>query len=51
MGLENWGWFVEWSPAFIGTGMLVDLNVAVNYFVGSLLAWWVPTASLYAISF
>lgn len=39
MGLESWGWFVEWSPAFIGTGMLVDLNVAVTFFVGSLLAW------------
>lgn len=43
MGLENWGWFVEWSPGFIGTGMLVGLNVAINYFVGSLLAWWVPS--------
>ena len=39
MSLESWGWFVEWSPAFIGTGMLVGLNVAISYFVGSLLAW------------
>lgn len=39
MGLENWGWFVEWSPAFIGTGMLVGLNVAISFSIGSLLAW------------
>lgn len=38
-GLENWGWYVEWSPAFIGTGMLVGLNVAVSYFAGAVLAW------------
>ena len=36
----------------MGTGMLVGLNVAVNSFIGSLLAWWVylscqvPCASL-----
>lgn len=37
--LESWGWFVEWTPAFIGTGMIVGLNVAMSYFMGSVLAW------------
>ncbi|KAI9663058.1 MAG: hypothetical protein M1821_008106 [Bathelium mastoideum] len=37
--LESWGWFIEWSPAFIGTGMLVGLNVAISHLAGSILAW------------
>ncbi len=39
MSIESWGWFVEWSPAFIGSGMLVGLNVAMSYFIGSVLVW------------
>ncbi|KFY67734.1 hypothetical protein V496_01434 [Pseudogymnoascus sp. VKM F-4515 (FW-2607)] len=37
--LESWGWFVEWTPAFIGSGMLVGLNVALSFVGGSVLAW------------
>jgi OPT family oligopeptide transporter len=37
--IENWGWFWEWTPAFIGSGLLVGLNVGISYFVGSFLAW------------
>jgi hypothetical protein len=37
--VESWGWFVELTPAFIGTGMIVGLNVAISYFMGSVLAW------------
>ncbi|KFY13087.1 hypothetical protein V492_03492 [Pseudogymnoascus sp. VKM F-4246] len=37
--LESWGWFIEWTPAFIGSGMLVGLNVALSFVGGSVLAW------------
>jgi uncharacterized oligopeptide transporter (OPT) family protein len=37
--IENWGWIVEWTPAFIGVGMLVGLNTAISFFGGSFLAW------------
>jgi uncharacterized oligopeptide transporter (OPT) family protein len=40
IALESWGWLIEWTPAFIGSGMLVGMNVAVSYFAGTLLAWW-----------
>ena len=30
--------------------MLVGLNVAISYFVGSLLAWWVPPTSFEYVS-
>jgi OPT family oligopeptide transporter len=38
--VENWGWgIIEWTPAFIGSGMLVGLNVAWSFLGGSVLAW------------
>ncbi|KAK8014264.1 oligopeptide transporter [Apiospora arundinis] len=37
--IENWGWFFEWTPAFIGSGLLVGLNVGISYFLGSFAAW------------
>lgn len=39
LAVENWGWYIEWTPAFIGSGMLVGLNVAVSFLVGSIIAW------------
>ncbi len=39
LGLESWGWFIEWTPAFLGSGMLVGMNVAVSFVGGSILAW------------
>ncbi|CAN8105343.1 unnamed protein product [Discula destructiva] len=37
--VENWGWFFEWTPAFIGSGMLVGLNVGISFFSGAVMAW------------
>jgi uncharacterized oligopeptide transporter (OPT) family protein len=39
LNVENWGWYIEWTPAFIGSGMLVGLNASVSFFAGSVLAW------------
>ncbi|KAG8631230.1 hypothetical protein KVT40_000370 [Elsinoe batatas] len=36
---ENWGWLIEWTPAFLGSGMLVGLNSACSMMAGSILAW------------
>lgn len=41
INIENWGWFIEWTPAFIGSGMLIGLNSAICMFFGSFLAWGV----------
>ncbi|KAI8907523.1 OPT oligopeptide transporter [Powellomyces hirtus] len=38
---ENWGWVLEWTPAFIGAGMLSGLNVSASMWLGSFLAWGV----------
>lgn len=40
--IENWGWMIQWTPAFIGTGLLVGLNPAFSFFGGSILAWGKP---------
>ncbi|KAK2740385.1 hypothetical protein FQN57_006125 [Myotisia sp. PD_48] len=37
--IQSWGWFFEWTPAFIGSGMLVGMNVALSFVAGSVLAW------------
>ncbi|KAF7186416.1 putative metal-nicotianamine transporter YSL13 [Pseudocercospora fuligena] len=39
LAVENWGWMIEWTPAFIGAGMLVGLNTAISFYGGSILAW------------
>ncbi|KAL5326356.1 hypothetical protein ACEPPN_004040 [Leptodophora sp. 'Broadleaf-Isolate-01'] len=39
LNIENWGWYIEWTPAFIGSGMLIGLNSAISMFAGSVLAW------------
>jgi uncharacterized oligopeptide transporter (OPT) family protein len=39
LNIENWGWYIELTPAFIGSGMLIGLNSAISMFAGSFLAW------------
>lgn len=46
--IENWGWLIEWTPAFIGTGMLVGLNVAISFFAGTVFSWGIVGPSLVA---
>ncbi|CEJ87260.1 Putative Oligopeptide transporter [[Torrubiella] hemipterigena] len=36
---ESWGWVIEWSPAMIGSGFLVDFNVSSSFFAGAIFAW------------
>lgn len=53
IAVENWGWFLEWTPAFFGSGMLVGLNVAFSFWTGSLLAWGIigPTLVKYGVAY
>ncbi|KAI3320458.1 OPT superfamily oligopeptide transporter [Xylariaceae sp. AK1471] len=39
LNIESWGWFFEWTPAFIGSGILIGLNAAISLFAGAVLAW------------
>ncbi|KAI2602231.1 oligopeptide transporter [Hypoxylon sp. NC1633] len=34
---ESWGWIIQWSPAMVGTGMLVPPNVAYSGIIGPYL--------------
>lgn len=36
---ESWGWIFEYTPAFIGAGVLSGLNASLSFFGGSVLAW------------
>lgn len=39
LNIENWGWYIQLTPAFFGSGILVGLNAAVSWWVGTVLAW------------
>ncbi|OSC97364.1 OPT oligopeptide transporter [Trametes coccinea BRFM310] len=45
---ENWGWIWEWTPAFIGVGLLVPINSSVSFVGGSALAWAIIGPALVA---
>ncbi|SPO25721.1 related to permeases - unknown function [Ustilago trichophora] len=37
--VDNWGWIIEWTPAFIGAGMLSGMNASYSFLGGSFLMW------------
>ncbi|KAK0745504.1 OPT oligopeptide transporter protein-domain-containing protein [Schizothecium vesticola] len=39
LNIESWGWYIELTPSFIGSGMLIGLNSAISMFGGGVLAW------------
>lgn len=39
LNIESWGWYWEWTPAFIGSGMLIGMNAAISLFAGAVIAW------------
>ncbi|SPJ76324.1 related to permeases - unknown function [Fusarium torulosum] len=36
---ENWGWYIQLTPAFFGSGILVGLNAAFSWWGGTVVAW------------
>ncbi len=42
------GWIWEWTPAFIGVGLLVPINSSISFVGGSALAWAVIGPALVA---
>ncbi|KAF8069127.1 oligopeptide transporter, partial [Lyophyllum atratum] len=46
ISLENYGWFIEFTPAFYGAGMLSGLNASWSFFGGSVLAWGIIAPAL-----
>ncbi|KAF8893097.1 OPT oligopeptide transporter protein-domain-containing protein, partial [Infundibulicybe gibba] len=39
LSLDNYGWWIEFTPAFYGAGMLSGLNASWSFFGGAVLAW------------
>ncbi|KAJ9134111.1 Oligopeptide transporter [Pleurostoma richardsiae] len=37
--IDNWGWYILLTPAFFGSGILVGLNAAISWFLGTVVAW------------
>ncbi|KAL2060678.1 hypothetical protein VTL71DRAFT_9319 [Oculimacula yallundae] len=36
---ESWGWVFEYTPAFLGAGILSGMNASLSFFLGDVLAW------------
>ncbi|KAI0045023.1 oligopeptide transporter [Auriscalpium vulgare] len=46
--LENYGWWIEFTPAFFGAGQLSGMNASWSFFGGAVLAWGIIAPSLVA---
>ncbi|TFK64265.1 OPT oligopeptide transporter [Pluteus cervinus] len=46
ISLENYGWYIEFTPAFFGAGMLSGINASWSFFGGAVLAWGIIAPSL-----
>lgn len=39
MRIESWGWYIQLTPAFAGSGLLIGLNSALSMLLGSVISW------------
>ncbi|KAF9041794.1 OPT superfamily oligopeptide transporter [Hymenopellis radicata] len=46
IALENYGWYIEFTPAFFGAGMLSGLNASLSFLGGAVLAWGIIAPSI-----
>lgn len=48
VSLENYGWWLEVTPAFYGAGMMSGMNASWSFFGGMVLAWGIIAPGLVA---
>ncbi|PWN40327.1 OPT superfamily oligopeptide transporter [Ceraceosorus guamensis] len=48
LAVENWGWYWEWTPAYVGAGMLAGTNASLSFLLGAFMAWGIIGPSLIA---
>ncbi|KAI0066783.1 oligopeptide transporter [Artomyces pyxidatus] len=48
IALDNYGWWIEFTPAFFGAGQLSGLNASWSFLGGSVLAWGIIAPFLIA---
>ncbi|KAK7676399.1 hypothetical protein QCA50_011467 [Cerrena zonata] len=46
ISLDNYGWWIEFTPAFFGAGMLSGLNASWSFMGGAVLAWGIIAPSI-----
>lgn len=46
--IENWGWYLEITPAFLGAGILSGMNASWSFYGGTILAWAIIGPALVA---
>ncbi|KAI0034683.1 oligopeptide transporter [Vararia minispora EC-137] len=48
ISLDNYGWWIEFTPAFFGAGQLSGMNASWSFLFGAVLAWGIIAPSLVA---
>ncbi len=48
ISLDNYGWWIEFTPAFYGAGMLSGMKASWSFFLGAVLAWGIIAPSTIA---
>ncbi|KAJ3555808.1 hypothetical protein NM688_g2375 [Phlebia brevispora] len=46
IALDNYGWWIEFTPAFFGAGILSGINASWSFLGGAVLAWGIIAPSL-----
>ncbi|TRM63530.1 OPT oligopeptide transporter protein-domain-containing protein [Schizophyllum amplum] len=46
IALDNYGWWIEFTPAFFGAGQLSGINASYSFLGGLILAWGIIAPSL-----
>ena len=46
IAIENYGWILEFTPAFFGAGMLSGINASWSFFGASILSWGIIAPSI-----
>jgi OPT family oligopeptide transporter len=37
--IDSWNWYIDWSPVYLGSGMLTGYNANLSYLFGSAIVW------------
>ncbi|KAI8456543.1 putative oligopeptide transporter [Phakopsora pachyrhizi] len=51
VAIDNWTWYLEFTPAFFGIGILAGLNASLSFYLGAVLAWGIIGPLLVATGF
>jgi OPT family oligopeptide transporter len=37
--IDSWYWYLDWSPVYLGSGMLTGFNASLSFLLGTVVVW------------